>query len=94
MQRHLRCSACRELWDSLKAERQELLKKDLRVHHFDNQDPFEALVDYAQETVWAVSAETKRGDTSNPKRERAGKKKPSSSVWTVSGGLPTLGKGQ
>lgn len=92
--RSLLAGAARELWYSLTAARQELLKKDLRVYRFDNQYPFEALVDYAQETVWAVSAETKRGETSSPKREREGRQKPSSSVWTVSGGLPTLGKGQ
>lgn len=84
-------------WDSLSPRAQNLLRKDLRVHNFNNQDPFESVVDYAQMTIWAVAADVKRHEAKKKKQNTSKDatseaKKSSASVWTVSGGLPTLGK--
>lgn len=82
----------RGLWDSLSPRHQKRLRKDLRNNNFNSADPFDALVDYAQVTCWKVAAQLKKAEA---KEKRSGEEKPKlsgSSVWTVRGGLPSLGK--
>lgn len=82
----------RGLWDSLSTQRRNRLRQDLRDNNFNNSDPFEALVEYAQVTCWKSAAQLKNAEA---KKRRPGQEEPKlrgSSVWTVSGGLPSLGK--